>query len=128
MAPNPYRKETWCMTLQHYKKFNQPPPIKQMEEGSMAPFDKNFYLVQLKLEQSSEHLHSRTPNKAPNRTLEAQIIPCGAYAVWSVPLLLRDFAGIFAGFGNLGLGWEKSDHHDDTWHCGTDHKRKGTWS
>ena len=59
-------------------------------------------------------------------TLEAQIIPYGACAMWSVPPLLRDFAGIFARFGNLELGWEKSDHHDDTWHCGTGHKRKRT--
>ena len=46
----------------------------------------------------------------------------------AVPLLLVDLARTFARFGNLGLGWEKSDHHDDTWRCGTKHKRKETRS
>ena len=45
--------------------------------------------------------------------------------MWSIPSLLRDFAGTFDGFGNLGLGWEKSDYYDDTWRCNTRHKRKG---
>ena len=53
---------------------------------------------------------------------------CGACAVWSVPPLLKDFARTFVGFGNLGLGWEKSDHYDDIWRCGTGHKRKRTGS
>ena len=48
--------------------------------------------------------------------------------MWSIPPLLRDFVETFVGFGNLGLGWEKSDHHDDTWRCGTGHKRKGIGS
>ena len=48
--------------------------------------------------------------------------------MWSVPPLLKDFTKIFAGFGNLELGWEKSDHRDDTWRYSMGHKRKGTRS